>query len=173
MAIFMKRAAIAGVALSLYACGGGAPPPVHDAKADAEYSQRLKQRNDLVAEFKAAPADYRKRCEIQAGDCRLDVNDGRDKVLRTWLAGVNPLVDFAMSDAGELTFANAAVQARVATDARDYRVQWARLDNATGSSSPAGDAVTSTTARVRMPEALASEPFVEARVSATHPEHGG
>ena len=41
----------------------------------------MKQRNDLSAEFKAAPPDYRKRCEIQAGDCRLDVKDARDKVL--------------------------------------------------------------------------------------------
>jgi hypothetical protein len=69
--------------LNLLACAGGAPPPaVRDPQAEADYANNLKQRNDLSAEFKAAPADYRKRCEIQAGDCRLDVKDGRDKILR-------------------------------------------------------------------------------------------
>lgn len=82
MANFTRTATIA-LGFLLFACGGGAPPPeVHDAKNDALYQARLKQRNDLSAEFKAAPADFRKRCEIQAGDCRLDVKDGRDKVLR-------------------------------------------------------------------------------------------
>ena len=55
----------------------------------------------------------------------------RDKVIGRWLTGVTPLVDFALSDTGELTFANAAEQAGVATDASSYRVQWARFDNAT------------------------------------------
>ena len=82
MAIFSSRATIT-LGFLLFACGGTAPPPeVHDAKTDAEYQSRLKQRNDLSAEFKAAPPDFRKRCEIQAGDCRLDVKDGRDKILR-------------------------------------------------------------------------------------------
>ena len=36
----------------------------------------------------------------------------RNKVLRTWLTAVNPLVDFALSADGELTFTNAAVAMR-------------------------------------------------------------
>ncbi|MFZ5896567.1 MAG: hypothetical protein ACOY0T_36265 [Myxococcota bacterium] len=78
----MKHSLFISFALALVACGGGAPPPVHEAKADADYAKNLKRRNDLSAEFKAAPQDYRRRCEIQAGDCRLDVRDNRDKVLR-------------------------------------------------------------------------------------------
>ena len=53
----------------------------------------------------------------------------RDKVLRTWLTGVNPIVDVALSDSGELTFANAAEKAGVASPAQAYVVQWSRFDN--------------------------------------------
>ena len=42
----------------------------------------------------------------------------RNKVIGRWLTEVNPLVDFALSDTGELTFANASEQTGVATDAR-------------------------------------------------------
>src|SRR5262245_31121538 len=56
----------------------------------------------------------------------------RDKVLATWLTAINPLVDFALSDRGELTFANAAEQAGVASAATDYRIEWARFDNSNG-----------------------------------------
>jgi hypothetical protein len=82
MAPFIKRASIISIALSLFGCASSAPPPVHDAKADDELAKNLKQRESLQAEFKASPPDYRHRCELQAGDCRLDVKDGRDKVLR-------------------------------------------------------------------------------------------
>jgi hypothetical protein len=56
----------------------------------------------------------------------------RDKVVAYWLTQVNPVVDFALSDRGELTFANAAEQAGVAAPASSYRLQWARFDNTTG-----------------------------------------
>jgi hypothetical protein len=97
----------------------------------------------------------------------------RDKVVSAWLAGVNPLVDFALDANGELTFANAAVQARAATPASEYRVVWARFDNATGRAEAAGEPMTTREARVRVPEALrADEPaFIEVRVSALHPQH--
>ena len=44
----------------------------------------------------------------------------RNRVLKTWLTGVNPLVDFVLSADGVLTFANAAVAAGVATPAVKY-----------------------------------------------------
>ncbi len=43
---------------------------------------------------------------------------GGRRCCRRWLTQVNPLVDFALSDTGELTFANAAEQAGVAAPAR-------------------------------------------------------
>ncbi|MGC4094077.1 MAG: hypothetical protein QM756_40440 [Polyangiaceae bacterium] len=100
MAISFKRASIVSVALGLFACGGGTPAPVHDAKADSEMQANLKRRNDLQAEFKAAPADYRKKCELTAGDCRLDVKDGRDKILRK-----HPLVECRSASDSDAEFA--------------------------------------------------------------------
>ncbi len=97
----------------------------------------------------------------------------RDKELRKWLAGVNPLVDFALSDTGELTFANAAVQARIAPPATEYRIAWSRFDNATDTSSPVGADVVVPDARARAPESIAALPagqFIQVRIAAVHPQ---
>jgi hypothetical protein len=95
----------------------------------------------------------------------------RDKVLRAWLAGSNPLVDFAMDAAGALTWDNAAAQAGIATHASEYRVAWARFDNATGAATPSGDAIVVRDRRAPLPSALADAAFVEARIAAHHPDH--
>ena len=99
----------------------------------------------------------------------------REKVLRQWLTTVNPLVDFALSEAGELSFSNAAVDAGVATPARGYTVQWARFDNATGQATPAGAAAESAQMRVTAPAELVSKArdgdFLEVRVAASHGDH--
>jgi hypothetical protein len=95
----------------------------------------------------------------------------RDKVVARWLAGVNPLVDFALSDAGVLTFANAAVQARAAAPASEYRVTWARYDNATQKAERVGAEVTTREMRAELPAALASSEFVEVQIGAVHSTH--
>jgi hypothetical protein len=98
----------------------------------------------------------------------------RDKVLRTWLAGINPLVDFAIDATGDLTFANAAVQAGVATAAAEYRVAWARFDNATSTATPVGGEMTTKEMRARMPSDLASGSdgqVIEIKIAAIHPQH--
>ena len=98
----------------------------------------------------------------------------RDKILKTWLTQVNPLVDFALSETGELTFASAAEQAGVAAPATGYRLQWARFDNATGIATAVGGEVSADQPRVRAPIDLiganAASEFVQARVAAIHPE---
>jgi hypothetical protein len=98
----------------------------------------------------------------------------REKVLKTWLTGVNPLVDFALSESGELTFANAAEQAGVAMPATGYRLQWARFDNLTGMATDVGGEVSADRPRVQAPiERIggdAAPAFVQVRVSAIHPE---
>jgi hypothetical protein len=97
----------------------------------------------------------------------------RDKVLACWLTAVNPLVDFALSDRGELTFGNAAEQAGVASAATAYHIQWASFDNVTGAATDAGES-TVTEPRAQAPASLVSSgvapEFVQARVAATHPE---
>ena len=95
----------------------------------------------------------------------------RKRVLDTWLTGVNPLVDFALSRDGQLTFANAAVEASVATAAGSYRLKWSRFDNATG---PAGAAVEATSLEPRAvapAELLAGSQFVQVEIASLHPQH--
>ncbi|MDQ3440239.1 MAG: hypothetical protein M3478_07805, partial [Planctomycetota bacterium] len=95
----------------------------------------------------------------------------RDKVLRTWLNGVNPVVDLALSGKGELTFANAAVAARVADAPASYTLQWFQFDNATDTRTNVAGPVT-----VSAPSASAPATLLEGRgeyigveISATHP----
>ena len=73
----------------------------------------------------------------------------RDRIAAAYLIAVSPLVDFSLSPDGRLSFVNAAVAARVATEPRGgYRVAWARFDNAAKSTTP------SATARSRSPARL-------------------
>ena len=95
----------------------------------------------------------------------------RNRVLKTWLTGVNPLVDFALSAEGELTFDNAAVAAGIATPPTGYRVRWSRFDNATGAA--AGAAVEAATTVMRLaapPQVLAEAEFVQVEITAQHPD---
>jgi hypothetical protein len=94
------------------------------------------------------------------------------KVLLAWLNGTNPVVEPALSQAGVLTFENAAEAAGVAQPAERYTVEWSRFDNATGSSEAAGEAQTVTAKRAQAPAALlASRPeFIAVRLRAFHAE---
>jgi hypothetical protein len=97
----------------------------------------------------------------------------RDKVLRTWLTQVNPLVDFALSERGELTFANAAEQAGVANHASSYRVEWGRFDNLTGIASAVDSENTVSERRAQAPSRLITPgntpEFIQVRIAAVHP----
>jgi hypothetical protein len=99
----------------------------------------------------------------------------REKVLRTWLTAVNPLVDFALSETGELTFANAAERAAIASPAQAYIVRWARFDNAVGTATALGDAIETTAPRIAAPaSAIASArpgDFLEVTVAARHADY--
>ncbi len=94
----------------------------------------------------------------------------RDKVLKAWLTGLNPLVDFALSPDGALTFTNAAVAAGVATPPAEYHVRWSRFDNVTGSSAGATEVIATGTRLLAPPEVLAGAQFVQAEIASVHPQ---
>ena len=104
----------------------------------------------------------------------------RDKVLRAWLTGVNPLVNAQLGSV--LTFENAAVDAGIAKPPQSYRVEWSRFDNATGTSTPdaVGGVVGGTVGRTEtgvtsprfdMPQTLREAAFVRVSVSTIHPDY--
>ena len=104
----------------------------------------------------------------QAADLLADALIARrDKIARAYLPAVNPIVDVALSPDGTLTFANASVDAGVAEPPERYVVQWARFDNATGTSTPLGPPI-----EVRAPRAAAppgvrgADGFVKVQIAA-------
>jgi hypothetical protein len=90
----------------------------------------------------------------------------RDKIARSYLPAVNPLVDFALDGSGTLTFFNAAVQAGVAAAPKGYAAEWSRFDNATGTA----DRIAETTGseRLEAPQGLptADGSYIKVRVRA-------
>jgi hypothetical protein len=96
----------------------------------------------------------------------------RDKIGKAYLPAINPLVRFALDEAGNLTFENAAVRAGVAVaPTGGYRAEWQRFDNATGATQPAGQPTTGSGERLRAPDGLpsGSGTFVKVAVSAVDP----
>ncbi len=96
----------------------------------------------------------------------------RDKVLRSWLTSVNPIVEPRLSAEGVLAFENAALAARAVSGPQDYLMTWSRFDNATGS--PAGASV-----EMRVTEPQASAPkqvldgaeFVSVAIQTVHADY--
>jgi len=95
----------------------------------------------------------------------------RRRVLQAWLTPINPLVDFTLDPAGVLTFGNAAVDAGVSTSATRYRFRWSRFDNATGTITDSVETESGEMRALAPPALLASAAFVQADVSAEHPQH--
>jgi hypothetical protein len=95
-----------------------------------------------------AMSDELIRAAVKAGrysDPRADqflgdaLIERRDKIGRSWLTAVNPIVDPALSNEGVLTFRNEAVERGFAPAPAGYHVAWFRFDNQTGESLAAGE----------------------------------
>ena len=64
------------------------------------------------------------------------LEDRRAIILKKYLPAINPVVAPALDASGALSFGNAAVEAGVAPAPAEYKVVWARFDNATGEHQP-------------------------------------
>jgi hypothetical protein len=96
----------------------------------------------------------------------------RDKVLKTWLTGVNPLVNPTLDPNGALSFENAAVAAGVASAPSSYELTWSRFDNA--AAAPAGPAVDVRTTEPRgvaPASVLAGADYISVAVRTVHPDY--
>src|SRR5688572_13134202 len=96
----------------------------------------------------------------------------RDKVLRAWLTGVNPIAEPRLSSEGILSFENAAVTARVAKPPTSYVLKWSRFDNTTGSTVGEGvETRVSETQATAPKQVLDNANFVSVTVETVHPEY--
>jgi hypothetical protein len=94
----------------------------------------------------------------------------RDKVLKAWLTGVNPIVDPKLAADGTFTFDNAAVAAGVASPPGRYELAWSRFDNATGETSGEEVQMTATAPRSQAPSAvLQGSEFVSVAIRSIDP----
>jgi len=96
----------------------------------------------------------------------------RDKIGRTYLTKINPIVDPRLDASGVLTFGNAAVQAGFAKAPARYQATWYTFDNATGEATGVGG-TESATERMQAPTQLPAAPgaFVKVELRATSAEH--
>lgn len=98
----------------------------------------------------------------------------RNKVVAAWINGVCPVVDPVLASDGTLTFANAAIDARAATAAEGYTLQWFRFDNATDARTSVGQPMTVSALSARVPDSLlGAGDFVGVTITAAHAEHPG
>jgi hypothetical protein len=90
----------------------------------------------------------------------------REKILRTWLNGVMPVVDPVLDGSG-LAFRNVAVDSGAAAAPSAYQITWYAFDNNTGTHRRIGDTASAASgARIALPAQLSNEQFVMAAVSA-------
>ena len=95
----------------------------------------------------------------------------RDKVLRAWLTGVNPLVNARLTSDGVLTFENAAVDAVVSTPPAEYRFTVSRFDNATGVATQQAEGTARGPRLEITAPALRDDRVIQVSVRTIHPDH--
>jgi hypothetical protein len=97
----------------------------------------------------------------------------KNKVLKVWLNGTNPVVNPQLSPAGELTFENAAQKAGVGPAAERYTIQWSSFDNASSTHKDVGSEQLATSLKAQAPQDLLSArpAYLAALVRAFHADH--
>ena len=96
----------------------------------------------------------------------------RNKIGRTYLTRINPLVGFSLTASDVLTFQNAAVKTGVATTPSAYVATWSVFNNNNGTTSPLGE-TRSSNERIIAPSGLPSDVgrFIQAEVRALGTPH--
>jgi hypothetical protein len=143
---------------------------------DAFWGARLVSKfNDAAIRAVVAKAQYSEKGAAEHVVSTLIKR--RDKVLRAWLTGVNPLVNARIGADGALTFENAAVDAGIAKPPQSYRLEWSRFDNATGTATASvqggttGGASSTQTPRFDVPQPLRDAAFIRVSVQTIHPDY--
>jgi hypothetical protein len=96
----------------------------------------------------------------------------RDRIAEAWLAGINPIVNAALSPEGELRFVNAAVQHGVGGHPDGYALRWSRFDNAADTHTSVGDEIVVTDPRALAPPAvLDGSEYISVQISTRHPRY--
>jgi len=98
----------------------------------------------------------------------------RDRIGSVYFSRVNPIVRFALTDEGVLTFENPAVRAGFAgAPEQGYEATWYRFDNVTGQTDALGPATRAPGERVQSPKPLpsGSAAFVKVSIHAVQPAH--
>jgi hypothetical protein len=96
----------------------------------------------------------------------------RDKIGQVYLTAINPIVDPKIDGDGNLSFGNAAVDAKFAEAPTEYTATWATFDNTTGNTRPLGETRSATTSvpGVRgLPSGAGS--YIQVDISATSAAH--
>jgi hypothetical protein len=98
----------------------------------------------------------------------------RDKVTAAWLNQVCPVVDPVLAADGGLTFTNAAVVAKAATEGEGYQLQWFRFDNGSNTQTPVGDLQSVSRTESRAPDGLlGSGEYIGVSVTGRHAKQPG
>jgi hypothetical protein len=95
----------------------------------------------------------------------------RDKVLRAWLTGVNPIVNPSLNANGTLAFENAAETAGIAAQKSTYQLSWSAFDNSANANVGRAASVNATTSRSQAPaDILSNSTFVSLTIRTAHPD---
>jgi hypothetical protein len=93
----------------------------------------------------------------------------RNKVLRTWLTGVNPIVNPTLDANGTLRFENAAEAAGVASAGSSYTLEWSAFDNAANADVRPTETVEADGPASQAPSSILSDSaFVSLKIRTTH-----